>query len=166
MHREYFQTYLPGKVCFGCGSDNAHGLQIHSHWEGDTAVCEWAPRPYHEGWPGLTCGGVIATVVDCHSIATAMATAYRNEQRAMSSEPKYLFATGTLNVKYLKPTDNHAPLRVEARVTQIKMDKKYTVVCDVLCAGEKTAEAEVICLLVYRSDRPEEALPAFRAHGM
>ena len=152
-----FQDYLPGKVCFGCGADNPQGLQIKSRWEGDLSVCDWSPRAQHEGWAGLTCGGVIATIVDCHCIATAMATAYRNENRALDSEPRYLFATGTLNVKYLKPTDNRAPLRLQAQVSQIKMEKKYTVHCDVYSQGEKTAEAEVICLLVYRSDRPEEA---------
>lgn len=165
MAREYFQTYLPGSVCFGCGSDNPHGLQIKSFWDGDTAVCEWMPKPYHEGWTGLTCGGIIATVVDCHSIATAMATAYRNEGRDLGSQPRYLFATGSLAVKYLKPTDNLAPLRVEARVTQVKLEKKYTVGCEVFSNGSKTAEAEVICLLVYRSDRPQDAPPAFRPHG-
>lgn len=165
MTSDCFQDHLPGRKCFGCGADNPRGLKIRSCWADDLAICEWTPDVYHEGWAGLTCGGIIATLVDCHSIATAMATAYRNEGRPLDSEPMYLFATGTLSVKYVKPTDNTAPVRLSAKVTQIKMEKKYTVQCDVYSKLEKTAEAEVVCLLVYRSDRPNEAMPAFRPHG-
>jgi acyl-CoA thioesterase FadM len=158
----YFQDYMPGDRCFGCGTANNQGLQIKSFWDGDIAKCRWQPQPHHEGWLHLTCGGIIATVVDCHCIATAMATAYRNEQRALGTEPQYLFATGSINIRFLQPASVSDPIELHAQVTQIKNDKKYTLECDVFVNGEKTADAQVITLLVYRSDRPAEAPAAFR----
>ena len=160
--RQYFQDYLPGTECFGCGKTNEQGLQIKSYWDGDVAKCKWQPGSHHVGWKHLTCGGVIATIVDCHCINTAMATAYRNEQRTLDSEPRYLFATGSMNIRYLKPAAINKPLELHAQVTQVKNDKKYTIACDVYVDNEKVADAQVIALLVYRSDRPEEAPEAFR----
>ncbi len=158
---QYFQDYMPGNICFGCGTHNAKGLHIRSFWDGEIAACLWHPQPHHEGWAALTCGGIIATIVDCHCIATAMATAVKNESRALDSEPHYLFATGSMNITYLKPTPIDAALRLEAQVKQIKNERKYTIACHVLADGDKTATADVVVLLVYRSDKPEQAPKIF-----
>ena len=161
---QYFQDYMPGDVCFGCGTANDKGLKIRSYWDGDVARCDWKPQTHHQGWAGLTCGGVISSLVDCHCIATAMATAIKNEGRPLDSEPHYLFATGNLNITFLKPTSIDANMRLEAQVTRIKNEKKYTVECNVFVGDEQTAKAEVIALLVFRSDRPDEAPAVFRQH--
>lgn len=161
MERECFQDHMPGEVCFGCGSANPEGLRIKSFWEGNEALCRWRPEPHHQGWVGITCGGIIATLIDCHCMATAMATAVRAEQRPLSSEPRYRFATGSLAIRYLKPTPIAEPLTLRARVTEAKEGRKYTLACDVYAGGVKTVEATVVAVRVYRSDRPEEA--GFRA---
>ncbi len=160
--KEYFQDYMPGDVCFGCGSQNKQGLHIRSYWEGDIATCYWQPQEYHAGWVGLTCGGIIASIIDCHCIATAMATAIKNDHRSLGSEPHYLFATGSMNITYLKPSSVHSEIRLAARVIKIKNAKKYTLTCDAYVDGEKTVQAEMIALMVYRSDRPQEAPEIFR----
>ena len=41
QEKQYFQDFMPGNVCFGCGRDNHFGLKISSFWEGDEAVCIW-----------------------------------------------------------------------------------------------------------------------------
>ncbi len=151
---EYFQLAMPGDVCFGCGGNNAAGLKIHSYWEGDEGVCHWRPEKHHEGWDGITCGGIIATLIDCHCMATAMATAIRNEGRPLISEPYYRFATGMLNIKYLAPTPNDQQLELRAQVTEIK-NKKYTLECSLYANELKTAEATVVAFLVHRSDQPD-----------
>jgi len=154
--REYFQHAMPGDVCFGCGDDNERGLKIHSYWDGDEGVCQWQPKKHHEGWDGVTCGGIIATLIDCHCMATAMATAIRNEDRPLMSEPYYRFATGMLNIKYLAPTPNDKKLELRAHVTEIKNEKKYTLECALYADGIKTAEANVVAFLVHRSDQPDD----------
>ena len=88
--REYFQEHMAGNVCFGCGSDNPDGLHLRSYWEGDEGVCQWQPGTRHQGWRGLVSGGIIATLVDCHCMGTAMAHAVRREGRALGSQPSDL----------------------------------------------------------------------------
>ncbi len=156
MSQDYFQHYMPGDVCFGCGESNPAGLHIHSYWQGDEAICKWKPQKIHEGWDGVTCGGIIATLIDCHCMATAMATAIRNEGRELGSEPHYRFATGAMNIKYLAPTNNEKEIEVRAHVTEVKNKKKYTLDCGVYVDGEKTAEAIVVAFLVHRSDQIDE----------
>jgi len=64
--------YAPGSICFGCGPANPEGLQIKSHWEGDPLdggvfVMEFEPEARHQAFPGVINGGVLGTLLDCHS---------------------------------------------------------------------------------------------------
>jgi acyl-coenzyme A thioesterase PaaI-like protein len=162
---EHFQHAMPGDVCFGCGSNNAAGLHIQSYWDDDgiDAICHWQAEQIHQGWQGVTCGGIIATLIDCHCMATAMATAIRNENRPLTSEPYLRFATGSLTVKYLQPTPIDRPLELRAHVTEIKNNKKYTLECGLYVDGEKTAAAMVVAFLVYRSDQPHTPESKFKS---
>jgi len=142
----YFQHHMPDNVCFGCGTANPDGLQIKSYWEGPEAVCHWDSQEKYHGWSGILNGGVLATLIDCHCMGTAMAAAYQAEGRALDSAPVYRYATGTLNIRYLKPTPNtHIELR--ATVKEIK-GRKTTLHCKVFAEGQQTAEAEVIAIRV------------------
>ncbi len=150
---DFFQKYMPGDVCFGCGHSNDAGLKIKSYWDGDDCICIWQPEKKHQGWPDITCGGIIATLIDCHCMASAMATAIRNENRKLGSEPEYRFATGSLNIKYLKPTPIASPLILKAKVTDIRKQRIYTLHCDLFAAEKKTVEAEVTAFLVFSSQQ-------------
>ncbi len=153
-----FQDFMPGDVCFGCGSGNAAGLQIRSFWEHEEGVCVWQPDGRHQGWAGITCGGIIATLMDCHCMATAMAMAVRREGRALGTDPQYRFATGRLDIRFLKPTPIERALELRARVTDVRDGRKFYLDCALNVDGVKTAEASVVAVLVYRSDDPQ-------AHG-
>jgi len=135
--------------CFGCGSLNERGLQIKSHWEGDELVCRWSPRPHHVGHPGFVYGGVIASVVDCHAIWTAMATACRDEGLPLddASPPPFAFVTGKLSVSYLKPARVDRPLELRAEVAD-KGERRVTVGCRVTQDGVDCASAEVLTVRV------------------
>ena len=146
--KEYFQDSMPGNVCFGCGNDNHEGLQIKSFWEQDESVCIWRSEEKYHGWSDLMNGGVIATIIDCHCMGTAMAHAYRLENRPLESDPEYRYATGTLNVKYLLPTSNNHPVELRAKVIEVK-GRKTVLTCDLYCQGKKTAEADVVAIRVY-----------------
>jgi predicted CxxxxCH...CXXCH cytochrome family protein len=88
-----FQDYYEDAVsyCYGCGRLNEQGLQIKSRWEGEEAVCRYTPRPYHMAIPGFVYGGLIASLIDCHSTGTAAAAAYRAEGRLT---PHWKYAPG------------------------------------------------------------------------
>ena len=145
---EYFQDHMPSNVCFGCGRDNHFGLKISSYWDGDEAVCIWNSEEKYQGWKGIMNGGIMATIIDCHCMGAAMAAAYKSENRGLDTEPEYRYATGTLTVKYLKPTSNTKPVELRARVTEIK-GRKVVLKCDVISDGELTAQADVIAIRVF-----------------
>lgn len=155
---EYFQDYMPGNVCFGCGKDNPEGLHVKSFWQGEESVCFWTSQEKYHGWANLLNGGILATIIDCHCMGTAMAHAYKLENRPLDSQPVYRYATGTLTVKYLKPTSNIHPVELRARVIEVK-GKKTVMKCEVFSNGIKTAEADVIAIRVFDSSQDNSSNP-------
>ena len=151
---KYFQDYMPGNVCYGCGRENHDGLKIRSYWEGEEAVCIWHSQDKYNGWQGILNGGVLATLIDCHSMCTAMAAAYRAEEREINSEPIYHYATASLNIKYLKPTSNDHPIEIRATIKEMK-GKKAIVQCKVYSNGVNSAVAEAIGVRVYDSSKAD-----------
>ena len=145
---KYFQDYMPGNVCFGCGNENHQGLQIKSFWEGDMSTCRFMPEEKHNGWKNVLNGGIIATLVDCHCMGTAAANAYKEEERELGSFPEYRYATGTLSIKYLKPTSNNHEVELRAKIKKVK-GRVTTLTCDVFSEGVKTAECEVVAIRVF-----------------
>jgi acyl-coenzyme A thioesterase PaaI-like protein len=140
-----FQDYYSDATsyCYGCGRLNEQGLQIKSYWDGDEAVCDFQPRPYHTAIPGYVYGGLIASLIDCHSTGTAAAAGYRAEGRPMDSEPPLRYVTASLHVDYLRPTPIEATLTLRARVQEIK-GRKTTVHCSLYANGDECARGQVI----------------------
>ena len=102
-------------------------------------------------------GGIMATLIDCHCMGKAMAYAYKMEDRELNSEPEYRYATGTLSVKYLKPTPN-TEVELRTRVVEVK-GRKTVMKCDFFSDnGEKTAEAEVIAIRVFDGSEGKESI--------
>ena len=83
-----FQDQGATTLCYGCGPANEQGLQVKSRWDGEDAVGTWTAEPHHcGGTREVVNGGVIATLLDCHSMNLATARAYRDEQRPIGSAP-------------------------------------------------------------------------------
>ncbi|MEZ4885965.1 MAG: PaaI family thioesterase [Chitinophagales bacterium] len=153
MQNKSIQEYMTGNVCFGCGKENHDGLQIDSYWQdNDETVCIWHSQPKYQGWKGILNGGILASLIDCHCMGTAMAAAYKSENRRLDTEPEYRYATGTLSIKYLLPTPNDKAIELRAKVLEMK-GKKVTIHCDVWAEGHKTAEANVIAIRVFDSSQ-------------
>ena len=89
MNKKSIQDYYPDELnhCYGCGPFNKDGLQLKSYKDGDEVIATFLPTPYHHAVPGYVYGGLIASIIDCHGIATAVAEAYRIEKREMGTEP-------------------------------------------------------------------------------
>jgi acyl-coenzyme A thioesterase PaaI-like protein len=141
-----FQDYYPDNVaqCYGCGSQNAHGHQIKTFWDGEETVTRFTPEPWHTAIPGYVYGGLIASLIDCHGTGTAAAAMYRAEQREMGSEPPLRFVTGSLHVDFLKPTPL-GPLEIRGRIKELK-PKKVVVEATVYANGVATARGEVVAV--------------------
>ena len=140
-----FQAYYPEQLahCYGCGRRNEHGLQIKSYWDGDESVCVFQPKPYHTAIPGYVYGGLIASLIDCHSTGTASAAAYRAQNREMGTDPPLRFLTASLHVDYLRPTPIGGPLEVRAYVKEIK-GRKVGITATLSAGGEVCARGEVV----------------------
>jgi acyl-coenzyme A thioesterase PaaI-like protein len=147
MTEKAFQDYYDDKVsrCYGCGRLNEHGLQIKSYWENGHSVCVFNPRPYHTAIPGYVYGGLIASLIDCHSTATAAAAKYRQEKRSMDSKPSYRFLTASLHVDYLKPTPIEGPLKLRSNIKEIK-GKKVIVETELSVKGVTCAKGSVVAV--------------------
>jgi hypothetical protein len=94
MEQKAFQEYYADEAsyCYGCGRLNPHGLQIRSTWDGDEAVCDFLPRSFHIAVPGYVYGGLIASLIDCHSTGTAAGASYRRPEGEWILSPKSAFS--------------------------------------------------------------------------
>lgn len=142
-----FQDHYPDNVahCYGCGRLNPHGHQIKTVWDGDETVTVYQPEPFHTSVPGFAYGGLIASLIDCHSTGTAAAAMYRQDGRDMDSLPAFRFVTGSLHVDFLKPTPIEAPVEIRGRVQEIK-GRKVVVRTEVRSGGVLTARGEVVAV--------------------
>ncbi|MFW2404214.1 MAG: PaaI family thioesterase [Gammaproteobacteria bacterium] len=147
-----FQDQITGNHCFGCGPRNAGGLQIKSYWSGqDKTTVRFEPQQHQCAGPAdLVNGGIIATVIDCHCVCTAMAHAYRLADRPMGSEPKLWFVTGSLQVSYQAPTPIDRPFDVNAEIADWS-DRKTIVRCELVSGDLVCATGEVIAVRVPES---------------
>jgi acyl-coenzyme A thioesterase PaaI-like protein len=144
MEQVAFQDQGSVHHCHGCGADNEKGLQIKSYWEGDEAIATWRAKPHHCGGSRENLnGGIISSLIDCHSLNLAIAQAYRAEGRAIGSAPRIGFVTANLNVSYLKPTPIQEPVQLRARIVKLE-GRKAWVHCSLSAAGEVRATGEVL----------------------
>lgn len=142
-----FQDHYTDNVahCFGCGRLNEHGHQIKTVWDGEETVTLFTAEPYHISVPGFAYGGLIASLIDCHSTGTAAAAMYRSEGRDFDSLPAFRFVTGALHVDFLAPTPIDGPLELRGRVREIK-GRKVVVETRVLAGGVMTAKGRVVAI--------------------
>jgi acyl-coenzyme A thioesterase PaaI-like protein len=140
-----FQDFYQDQVshCYGCGRLNEHGHQIKSYWDGEEAICVYKPQPYHLAIPGFVYGGLIASIIDCHSTGTAAAAAYRAAGRELGTKPYFRYVTAALHVDYLRPTPIDAALHVIAKVKEFS-DRKVVVSTSVVVENAETARGEVV----------------------
>lgn len=149
MTDQPIQNFYPDEIaiCYGCGRLNQHGLHVQTYWNGEEGIARFTPKPYHTAFPGFVYGGLIASLIDCHSMGTAIAATYHAEGRAPGTEPEVTYVTGNLNVSYFKPTPISAELLLRARVTEITA-KKALVSVFVLAGDQECARGEVVAVRV------------------
>lgn len=148
MNKELaFQEYYPEDLshCYGCGTQNEHGYQIKTYWDGEETVSRITPRPYHTAIPGYVYGGFIASIIDCHGTGTASAAAFKAAGQAMGTLPPHRFVTASLKVNYHLPTPIGVELEVRGKIIEIK-GRKIIVEAAVFANGQKTASGEIICI--------------------
>lgn len=128
------ETYAPTNRCFGCGPANEKGLQIRSFEVGDELVCEWTPEPHHLAFGNIVNGGIIGSLLDCHSNWTA--ARHLMKKRGASELPPTV--TSDFHVTLKRPTPMDATLHLRARVTE-STDDRAVVEAAIEANGKVTA---------------------------
>ena len=123
--------------CYGCGKNNAQGLHIETHWDGEQGVGRFTPRPEHIALPGFVYGGMLASLVDCHGVATAAAAEAAGDGRL----PRYV--TASLHVDFLRPTPLGPELELVARVTE-RRGRKIVVQVEISALGQVRVRGQVV----------------------
>jgi uncharacterized protein (TIGR00369 family) len=89
--------------CFACGPDNPHGLHLAGfHEEGEYHVVRFVPQRPHQGWQGVTHGGIVATLLD--EVMTRLL--YDRGEEAVTAE---------LTVRYRQPLPTGEAVEARAR---------------------------------------------------
>lgn len=129
------ERYAAHTVCFGCGPANPVGLRIRSFPTDDGgAVADWTPGVNQDAFPGVLNGGIIGTLLDCHSNWTA--AHHLMLQRGAERPPTTV--TADYRVRFLRPTPSSGPVHLSARVVE-SSDDRATVEATLRAGGEVTA---------------------------
>ena len=133
--------------CFCCGRLNPKSHGLRSFDEGGEVIAHFTPSPQHISVPGFVYGGLLASLVDCHAMATAAAAAERAAGRRIGEGPAPRFVTASLRVEYLKPTPLGVELEIRGHITE-RSDRKGVVALTVSAAGVVTVRAEVVAVRI------------------
>jgi acyl-coenzyme A thioesterase PaaI-like protein len=133
------ERLFPTLRCFGCGPANQKGLRLRSYPTEDSVVAVFTPWPEHDNGLGFLNGGIIATVLDCHSAAVVLLEAERRNWAASAGVP-LPYVTAGLDLRYLRPS----PLgeKVELRGVVASADESEIVAeVELLWDGKTRAAA-------------------------
>lgn len=145
----------PENTCFGCGPANPDGLQLKSYLSEDETelIGFFEPDPKHNAGRDILCGGIVGTLVDCHSLWTAGTFARLAEgysQDVNSDELDFSYITGEFSVQLKQPTPLDQPLQLTAWI-EGDIGEKTHVRCELGPEDDVTATGEITAI---RLDEP------------
>jgi acyl-coenzyme A thioesterase PaaI-like protein len=127
-----------------CGLPYLQDLHLRAEWDGQTGKGYFTAQPHHSGGAkGWVYGGLIASMIDCHSIATAIAFTRQVEGRHRSTQPEVQYVTRRLDVNFRSPTPVETELFLLAEVKE-KKGKDAVIRCSLFAGEKECVQAEVI----------------------
>lgn len=144
------ETFAPNGVCFGCGVANEKGLRIKSFEKDGEYFAEWTAEEHHEAFPGMLNGGIIGSLLDCHS---NWAAAHFLMKQNGKSEPDCT-VTANYSIKLLRPTPSDAVIHLKAKVVESTEDRA-TVEAELIANDKVCATCKGLFVAV------KEGHPAF-----
>jgi acyl-coenzyme A thioesterase PaaI-like protein len=119
MSQSLQERFGPGHICFGCGPANPQGLRIRSFEQGEEVVASWRASPHHQAFPGMVAGGIVGTLLDCHSNWTA--ALHLMKAKGLGQPPCTVTADYAVTLKRPIPAD--AELHLRAKVVEASGNK-------------------------------------------
>ncbi len=144
------QDFYPAHFahCFGCGRLNEHGYRLQTRWDDDELLTRFVPSPYHTAIPGFVYGGLLASLLDCHSTASGAAALSRAEGREyFDVGAAHRCVTGTLAVRFRRPTPLGPELELRGGIVDVN-GRKVTVESRVLVDGKVTVTCEAVVIAI------------------
>ncbi len=131
--------------CYGCGRLNTNGLHVKSEWIDGEAVARFTPAPYHMALPGFVYGGLIASLIDCHAMATAAAASMAAAGATPGRDQTPRFVTASMRVDFVRPTPLGPELVLRARASEVG-ERKVLVAVSLGANGVECARGEVVAV--------------------
>lgn len=136
------ERLLAGTTCFGCGPANDKGLRLRSFPVDGEVRAAFLPWPEHDNGLGFLNGGIISTVLDCHSAAAVLHEADLRGWKPYEGLP-LSYVTAGLDVRYLRPSPLREECELVARVVvadEARMLAEVELVHDGKVRATATAE--------------------------
>ena len=151
--------WAPQSICFGCGPANQQGLKIksfvsnskqdlpsplllQSHLSQSSdhpiAQCRWHAQNHHQAFPGMLSGGIIGTLLDCHSNWTAAWHLWWQKGEGNRDSQIPCTVTALYSVELLKPTPSHLEITLLAQA-QETTERKAVIHAELFAGDEKCA---------------------------
>ncbi|HSF86181.1 MAG TPA: PaaI family thioesterase [Acidimicrobiia bacterium] len=109
------EQHNPEGMCFGCGPANPVGLGLRSFPDGEVVTADVVIPATHENGYGIANGGVVTTLLDCHTGAVLV-----NELHGYDWAEHPPFLTYRLDVALSRPTPVETPVRLVGRLVERK----------------------------------------------
>lgn len=133
------QRLYPQTVCFGCGPINTKGLQLRSYAKDGVIAATFEPSPEHDNGLGHLNGGIISTLLDCHSAAAVLLEAEEQGWRALPGTVMP-FVTAGLDVRFLRPAPLYEAVELRAAVLRTT-EQEITAEVQLVADGKTRASA-------------------------
>ena len=130
------ERLYPESTCFGCGRANPEGLQLRSYARPEGVLASFQPSPQHSNGMGSMNGGIIATLLDCHSGAAVLL-----DSAGTSDSLTHLWVTAGLEIRYRLPTFLDLPVDLHAEITE-KSESSIRVKAALRYDGKVRVQAE------------------------
>lgn len=111
--------------CFGCSKSNPDGLRLRFFRSGDEVTATYTVPDRFHGAPGITHGGIVATILDEFSCAAAV---FLTGTRVV---------TGELQIRYERPCPVERELSVRARVRSAEHARYLVIEAEVHLDGRR-----------------------------
>lgn len=140
--RSIQERLYPTMTCFGCGPANPKGLQLRSFPADGFVSAVFRPWLEHDNGLGYLNGGIIATVLDCHSAAAVI---HEADLRGWTAENGVAlpYVTAGLDVRYLRPAPLAEPSELRAVITFADPDV-MTVDVELVWEGKPRSAASAL----------------------
>lgn len=136
------ERLYPELTCFGCGHANASGLRLRSYPGDGVVTATFRPWPEHDNGIGYLNGGIISTLLDCHSAAAVLLEADRRGWTALPGA-QLAYVTAGLDVQFLRPAPLAEPVELLGRITAAT-EKEVTAEVELRWDGKPRAVATAL----------------------